>query len=422
MLTCQRAEATRRDPRAPRCGSAPQARPKAFLSFIPTSFGTPLRTGFDKGFTFTMLDIHRTDASPDPKIYFTHSILPSYIDPQNVSSKKQPFATFNKQHFSHTLDLILPEDMYELVQQKLDTYSPTSYARAHLKLLDLLDPDFLTSYIKQGNIAMLSQGRPLLDNRFSLYAGILTLELDRPTYERCGLQGTPIEDGGRKHQKQRWLVSYDLRQPSMRHGKPGFSRLEWACRNVLDRSLTWLFYNFNPSTGEALEQGKEPISKHAPWIYKIEPTVVKMPGTRCPKLVGGKLADLYDEEEALSMLEYIQLVSLQSPRIRADDDIDPHLSRYEVPDVGAGLVTRDMVCVRWKGFMPPAFVQNVFLSARRDGLKSGRKANGELEVEMEVDGAEEPWFALSAQGFGGRRSWTSMQFKGRETLTWEVES
>ena len=51
---------------------------------------------------------------------------------------------------------------------------------------------------------MLSEGRPLVDNVFSLYDGILRLELDRPTYERVGLQGRSIEDGGKKHQANRW--------------------------------------------------------------------------------------------------------------------------------------------------------------------------------------------------------------------------
>lgn len=54
---------------------------------------------------------------------------------------------------------------------------------------------------------MLAEGRPLVDNVFSLYEGVLRLELDRPTYERCGLQGNPIEDGGKKHQKARWSTS-----------------------------------------------------------------------------------------------------------------------------------------------------------------------------------------------------------------------
>jgi ribonuclease P/MRP protein subunit RPP40 len=369
-----------------------------------------------------MLDIHRTDATPGPKIYFTHSILPTYIDPQNVSTKKQPFATFNKQPFTHTLDLVLPSDMYELVRQKLSTYPSATYARVHLKLADILDPTFLHTYIKQGNIMMLSQGRPLVDNHFHLYAGTLSLSLDRPTYERCGLHGTPLEDGGRKHQKQRWSVTFDLRKPSMAHGKRGFERLVWACKNVLDQSLTWLFWNFNPAAAETLREGSELISTHAPWVYGVDPAVVELGKVACPRLVKGGLTSLYDEEEALGMLEYLHLLGLQSPRVRADDDVDSHLSRYEVPDVGGGVGVRDMVRVRWKGFMPPEFVQSVFLSVRRDVWRSNRKANGDVDEEMEVDNAEEPWFALSAQGFGGRRSWTTMQFQGRETLTWEVES
>ncbi|OAK98594.1 hypothetical protein IQ06DRAFT_294967 [Phaeosphaeriaceae sp. SRC1lsM3a] len=369
-----------------------------------------------------MLDIHRTDGIPDTKTYFTHGNLPSYIDPQNVSTKKQPFATFNKQQFTHTLDLILPEELYELVQQKLDTYGTGHYARAHMKLSELLEADFLTTYIKQGNIMMLSEGRPLIDNRFSLYDGILRLELDRPTYERCGLQGVPIEDGGKKHQKARWVVTYNLRLPSMKHGKSGFSRLVWACKNVLDRSVTWLFYNFNPSSGEALGEGKEVLSKHAPWIHKMEPSVVRMENGLCPKFETKNLSVLYEEDGAMSMLEYLDMIRLESPRINASDDIDPYLSRYEVPDFGAGLVTRNMVCLRWRGFMPPAFAREIFLAARRDALKSRSKTDTSGNADMQDVTDEEKWFAISAQGFGGKNSWTVLQFADNATLTWETES
>lgn len=271
---------------------------------------------------------------------------------------------------------------------------------------------------------MLSEGRPLVDNRFELVDGRLKMELDRATYERCGLHGTPIEDGGRKHQKARWIVEYDLKLPSMKHGKGGFGRLEWACKNVLDRSLSWLFWNHNPSSGEALAEGNETLSKHAPWIRKIEPEVVSLNGTLCPKLVNGKLEQVYGEDEAMSLLEWVNLLSLNSPRVRAKDNIDSHLSRYEVPDLGDGVEARDVVCVRWKGFMPPAFVRDVFLSTRKDALKSKVRANGtqDMEVDGEEDTKEEAWFAMSAQGFAGKKSWTVMQFEGKETLTWQVES
>lgn len=39
------------------------------------------------------------------------------------------------------------------------------------------------------------------------------------------------------------VVEVDLRQPSMLHGKKGFERVVWAAKNVLKRSLTWLFYD-----------------------------------------------------------------------------------------------------------------------------------------------------------------------------------
>jgi ribonuclease P/MRP protein subunit RPP40 len=53
---------------------------------------------------------------------------------------------------------------------------------------------------------MISEGRPLVDNRFSLLEGVLKLELDKPTYERCGLEGKPLASAGRKHVKQRFRM------------------------------------------------------------------------------------------------------------------------------------------------------------------------------------------------------------------------
>ncbi|CAA9958317.1 Ribonuc-P-40 domain containing protein [Pyrenophora teres f. maculata] len=377
-----------------------------------------------------MLDIHRTDSGPDTKIYFSHSVLPSYIDPQNVSTKKKPFSTFNKQKFSHSLNLTLPEEIYELIKGQLernDGPARAQYARVHMTLGEIIESDFMNSYIKQGNIMMLSEGRPLLDDQFELYEGILRMELTRPTYERCGLQGSPVEDGGRKHQKQRWIVEYDLRANSMKHGKGGFSRLEWACKNVLDKSLTWLFYNFNPSSAESLTEGKEPISKHQPWIHEIRPNATIMEKLLVPRVSLSDPTSLYAEEDALGLLEYFRMVQLKSPRIEKGDDINPHLSRYEVPDFGKGVSLRNMVVVHWIGLISPAFIRDLFLIVRRDGFKGKRKANSiqDEDVSMEgsslVDEKDEEWFAMSAQAFGGKHAWTVMQFADRETLVWETE-
>lgn len=378
-----------------------------------------------------MLDIHRSDSAPDTKIYFSHCVLPSYIDPQNVSTKKKPFSAFNKQKYSHTIDLVLPEELYELVRNELDRFdgpARAQYARVHMKLGEIIESEFLDTYIKQGNIMMLSEGRPLIDDRFELYEGTLRMELTRPTYERCGLQGTPIEDGGRKHQKQRWVVEYDLRASSMKHGKKRFSRLEWACKNVLDRSLTWLFCNFNPSSAESLAEGKEPISRHAPWLHNVVPEETRMGNVIVPQLFVSDLTNLYAEEDALDLLEYLHMLQLKSPRVEKGDNINPHLSRYEVPDLGKGVTSKNLVTVQWRGFMSPAFVRNLFLMVRKEGFKGRKGVNGTQDADVDMEGSgmakedEEEWFAMSAQAFGGKNTWTVIQFAGRETLVWEMES
>ncbi|KAI8936241.1 hypothetical protein NX059_006665 [Plenodomus lindquistii] len=378
-----------------------------------------------------MLGTHSDDTGPNTKIYFSHSVLPTYLDPQNVSTKKKPFSAFHGQKFSHSLQLILPEEIYELVQHKINSVNGAAgaqYARVHLKLGEVLETEFLESYIKQGNIMMLSEGRPLVDNRFELYDGMLRMELNRPTYERCGLQGQPIEDGGKKHQKQRWVVEYDLKAPSMKHGGKAFGRLQWACKNVLDQSLTWLFYNFNPSSAESLAEGKEAISKHAPWINQIEPVVTRVDNVLMPQLNLKDLPDLYDDDDAVDLLEWLHMVCLDSPRIKQGDDMDPHLSRYEVPELGHGTAPINLMCVRWHGFMPPAFMRDVFIVINRAVFKSRNRVNGDADTVMEDDndvartGVATKWFAMSAQAFGGKQSWTTMQFDGRETLVWETES
>lgn len=61
---------------------------------------------------------------------------------------------------------------------------------------------------------MLSQGEPGVDNLFSLSDGLLRLEVDRPTYQRMGLEGKPIRGEGRKHTKTRFgKITCQTRNP-----------------------------------------------------------------------------------------------------------------------------------------------------------------------------------------------------------------
>lgn len=112
-----------------------------------------------------------------------------------------------------------------------------------MTLLQILEGDFFTEYVKIGDIMMLSRGRHDVDNVFALKDGQLTMFLDKETYERAGLVGKPYGAKGTRGLKPRWVVEFDLRSPSMFRGKKGFDRLVYACKNVFIEPLTWLFCN-----------------------------------------------------------------------------------------------------------------------------------------------------------------------------------
>lgn len=208
----------------------------------------------------------------------------------------------------------------------------------------------------------------------------------------------------------------------MVHGKKGFGRLEWAAKNVLNTSLTWLFYNFSPTSRESLPEGREPISVHQPFVKGVLPTIIRAKDTSAPVLRLKDLSRTYnepecEEERATALLEWLHLISLDSPRVDANDKIDSFLSRYEVPDLGTGLETRKIVALRWRGFIAPQFVREVFLAVRQEGMKI-RKGDHDGEGGT-VDKEEGRWFALSATGFRDE-GYTVMQWAGRDTLTWEA--
>jgi ribonucleases P/MRP protein subunit RPP40 len=204
----------------------------------------------------------------------------------------------------------------------------------------------------------------------------------------------------------------------MIHGKKGFGRLEWAAKNVLNQSLTWLFYNFNPNSKESLKEGREPISVHQPFVKTIAPTTTRIYDVTAPKLTVGDLPHIYEQDSAAALLEWLHLVGLDASRIHKDDNMDPVLSRYEVPDLGNGVVAQHMARIRWRGFIPPRFVRELFLAIRKEGLRV-QKQHQDGEGGTEELG-ERRWFAITAKGFGEHDAYTVMQWAGRETLCWEL--
>ena len=49
------------------------------------------------------------------------------------------------------INLLLPEELYSTLWTKIEALSNVSYSRVNMSLLDLIEKDFLNTYVKSGN-------------------------------------------------------------------------------------------------------------------------------------------------------------------------------------------------------------------------------------------------------------------------------
>ncbi|PWY95071.1 hypothetical protein BO94DRAFT_456164 [Aspergillus sclerotioniger CBS 115572] len=317
-----------------------------------------------------MLDFE-DDASRREKCYTTIAQLPAFIDPRQPPTKRSPFSAILGRPYIHTSKL-----------QKL------RYARVFMSLSSLLEGDFFNTYIKIGNILMISEGRSGSDNVFTLKDGILKLELGKEIFERTGLTGKPIRSGGRKHAKERYIVEINLRLPSMVHGKKGFERIVWAFKNVLNQSVAWLFFDLASGSNGVAEDDLSLKGNH-PQIINCEPVITERLNTLVPPFQGINITEETSsaqlEDHCNEISEWLALVSLESPRVTAADDVDPYLCRYSVPDSDDAKPS-NLVTLKWRGLIPSRWIMQLFVALIRETAPKGNDASA--------------WFALSSSALG----------------------
>lgn len=171
-------------------------------------------------------------------------------------------------------------------------------------------------------------------------------------------------------------------------GKKAFDRLVWACKNVLDSSLTWLFYDLRSPT-----DGQGPIAAHAPTVKVLEPIAESLSNVMCPPFPGNIGEE--ERDEVAELLEWAQMAMARSPRLLQSDDIDPYICRYRPTEDSSPV---DLVLYQWHGFVPPAFATNILLAALKATSSS--------------------WFALGGEAFGGAKGYTVLRNCGN-VMTWK---
>ncbi|GKZ29056.1 ribonuclease P protein subunit p40 [Aspergillus brasiliensis] len=332
-----------------------------------------------------MLDFE-DDASKREKCFTTIGQLPAFIDPKQPPTKRSPFSAILGHPFVHTVEVILPKDIFSRVQPQLQRLR---YARVFMSLSSLLEGEFFNTYIKTGNILMISEGRSGSDSVFTLKDGILKLELSKEIFERTGLTGKPVRSGGRKHAKERFVVEINLRLPSMLHGKKGFERIVWAFKNVLTQSVAWLFFDLTTSSGGVSEDDLS-LKGNQPQIIDCQPVITEHSNILSPPLPGPDITDESREAAELEdhcneLSEWLAMVSLESPRVYVNDHVDPYLSRYSVPD-SYNAKSTNLVSLKWRGFIPSRWIVELMVALLKETAPKFT--------------APYAWFALSASALG----------------------
>lgn len=151
------------------------------------------------------------------------------------------------------------------------------------------------------------------------------------------------------------MVEINLRLPSMLHGKKGFERLVWAAKNVLNQSMNWLFVDLNQGKGTNIplrastqhslpfsesDGAKQPINAYYPTFQPLSPGTRTLSNILFPStlttslpLSSGSMPSEETQETVYDLFEYLDMLTLSSPRVQSTDTTDPYISRYQVPDL-----------------------------------------------------------------------------------------
>ncbi|KAL2888526.1 ribonuclease P 40kDa subunit [Ceratocystis lukuohia] len=210
---------------------------------------------------------------------------------------------------------------------------------------------------------MISQTTPDQDVVFECANGTLTIYLDKESYERSGLSGTPEPGKDNRSHKSRWDVPIDHLAP------------------------------FNPVD--------IPV-RHS--FETIDCTMMDLQQVKT-QLASASRPDL--ELVAAEVYEWASLIRLNSPRVSPGDSIDPYLSRYSVPTPLESPV--QIAKFSWQGPVSPAMTIAVLMAA--------------IEVTQSRDWVYSSISTLS-KGVAGASTETAflrIPDSGGQFLLWEVK-
>lgn len=87
----------------------------------------------------------------ESKMRVSRGSLPPYVDVAQPPTKRSPWRQIKELPFVHTFTILMPDETYQMIWNKLDAEVKTvKYAKMIMKLQEVLEGDFFTEYIKKG--------------------------------------------------------------------------------------------------------------------------------------------------------------------------------------------------------------------------------------------------------------------------------
>ncbi|KAJ2506405.1 hypothetical protein IWW47_001594 [Coemansia sp. RSA 2052] len=241
-----------------------------------------------------------------------HSKSKLFVMLSSLSSKKKEHVKCIESHpFNYRCTVIAPEsaNARELVKSQMDCYY-----RATLKLSDVIDPAFISAFVKKNTLLALSIGRRIdADDVFAIDGqGTLILSVCKDTYESLGIVGTPaqfpLERGAR------FVIKIDLKAACMAPEKKYFQRIKAGFDAVLNEEVEFLVGYYDAETGRSLNFDVPGATQCTPTVEEHLVVDALVP----------QLNDLLDAKDKVSdswiecaqeIFEWVGLATLGSSRI-----------------------------------------------------------------------------------------------------------
>ncbi|KAH9930345.1 ribonuclease P 40kDa subunit-domain-containing protein, partial [Fomitopsis serialis] len=266
-------------------------------------------------------------------------------------------------HVSSDLNLLCPEASHltysqvdvifssEAILENGLTALTSTYWSCSSTLARFVDyaKSFVNKFEMQSDIVAVSVLDATTEIVFSLDSrGLLTFVVDKPTYERLGIVGTPMRWSGCKDM---YRVPDD---PATRKVHRYGSKQQTALAALDEYHGPWriLYHLRSTATAQPLDGSVEHVVKptvsRTAHVYVPEPALSPCPNSE------DEIEDWNDDMSAL--FEWVAMACLGSQRLSANDRCDPYIAVYTPPSPSR---LHHVTHISWRGLLSSQFTQAI---------------------------------------------------------------